>query len=224
MSESTAGSKKPVVAVVGAGGRTGRETIKLLLAEGYQVIGLTRPQSQVEDLAEAGVEIRRADVRQDGVEKLAEALKGCEIVICTLGAKPPFDPISISEVEEFGVKKLVEATQQVGATHFILTSSLGASNPPSIPFLTAVLEVKQKAEQYLVDSGLVYTVVRPGGLQDTPSGKSIQAGKGDTIRGMVSRSDVAKVLVEAIDRVVTHNQIFEIINSDDPLPPWYEQL
>jgi len=60
---------------------------------------------------------------------------------------------------------------------------------------------KRKAEQYLADSGLPYTIIRAGGLQDKDGGlRELIVGKDDEIlkteTRTIARADVAEVCLQ----------------------------
>ena len=75
--------------------------------------------------------------------------------------------------------------------------SASSSSPP----FPAVLLWKRKAEKYLIDSGLPYTIVHPGGLLNEPGSKrEIVIGVDDERsegERSIPREDVAEVLVQA---------------------------
>lgn len=67
-----------------------------------------------------------------------------------------------------------------GVKHFVFVSSMGGTQPEN--FLNTIgrradgsggdiLLWKRKAERYLMESGLDYTIVHPGGLVDEPDSK-----------------------------------------------------
>lgn len=70
-------------------------------------------------------------------------------------------------------------------------------------------------------SGLVYTIVRPGGLVNTPGAAGTKTGPGDDwrplLRRTLSREDLASVLIAALDNPATRNVTFELVN-DSALP------
>ncbi|GMP50822.1 hypothetical protein CsSME_00017284 [Camellia sinensis var. sinensis] len=62
---------------------------------------------------------------------------------------------------------------------------------------------KRKAEQYLADSGVPYTIIRAGGLQDKEGGiRELLVGKDDELLNTetktVTRDDVAEVSIQAL--------------------------
>jgi len=85
-----------------------------------------------------------------------------------------------------------------------------------------VLKWKAKGEQHLRASGVPYTIVRPGGLTDD---EGEQAGlvfrQGDQDSGRISRSDVAAVMIAALDNPDALGKTFEVFSDKDaPVNAW----
>ncbi len=133
-----------------------------------------------------------------------------------------------------GVKNLIAAAKNSSVQRFVMVSSLGIERKDNFPFnlLNAygVLDAKQAAEQALRDTGLHYTIVRPGRLIDGPftsydlntlikastDGKQgVVLGCGDQLLGQTSRRDVAAACVECLQNPATENTTFEIINQGE---------
>jgi uncharacterized protein YbjT (DUF2867 family) len=131
-----------------------------------------------------------------------------------------------------GVKNLIEVAKHFSIQRFVMVSSLGVERKDQFPFnlLNAygVLDAKATAENALRDSGLSYTIIRPGRLIDGPYTsydlntliKASTDGKqgvvldcGDRLLGQTSRKDVAAVCVECLKESATENKTFEIINQ-----------
>lgn len=131
-----------------------------------------------------------------------------------------------------GIKNLIAVAKNVSIQRFVLVSSLGVERKQQFPFslLNAygVLDAKASAEHSLRESGLAYTIVRPGRLIDGPytsydlntlmrastNGKQgVILGCGDQLLGQTSRKDVAAVCVECLKGDVAENTTFEIINQ-----------
>ena len=82
------------VAVVGAGGRTGRLVVEQAIARGDEAIAIVR-KPEAHAFSSPGVHVRRADVRD--AEALERALAGADVVVSTLGvarSRPPTDVYS----------------------------------------------------------------------------------------------------------------------------------
>ncbi|MEM9138088.1 MAG: NAD(P)H-binding protein, partial [Cyanobacteria bacterium P01_F01_bin.42] len=114
-------------------------------------------------------------------------------------------------------KNLVDAAQQSAIEQFVMVSSLCISkffHPLNLFWL--VLFWKQQGEKYLQNSGLPYTIVRPGGLksedQDLPI---VMKGADQLFEGSIPRSQVAAVCIEALKTPSAQNKILEIVCSPD---------
>ena len=137
------------------------------------------------------------------------------------------------QVDAEGVKSLIQAAPS-DLKQFILVSSIGITRRQKPPFsiLNAfgVLDAKSKGEDCLLQSGLPYTVIRPGRLIDGPftsfdlntlikattDGKrGVVIGSGDMLNGDTSRIDVANACVAALQDTQTQNKIFEVVNKGD---------
>merc|ERR1712037_1076521 len=77
-----------------------------------------------------------------------------------------------------------------------------------------ILRWKRKAEKYLIDSGLPYTIVHPGGLLNEAGGKrQIVIGvddQRDEGERSIPREDVAEVLVQAVLLPAYRGRSFDI--------------
>ncbi|MCS7293754.1 MAG: NAD(P)H-binding protein, partial [Gloeomargarita sp. SKYBB_i_bin120] len=114
--------------------------------------------------------------------------------------------------------------------HFVLVSSLCVSqflHPLNLFWF--ILYWKKQAELYLQNSGLTYTILRPGGLlnDNIPGGLVIQ-GPDTLFEGRIPRQKVAQVCVEALYQPAARNGIFEIITRpeqpESPPESWFSQV
>lgn len=75
---------------------------------------------------------------------------------------------------------------------------------------------KKKAEEYIQNSGLTYTIVRPGGLKNEDNSDSIVMQSADTLfEGSIPRQKVAQVCVEALTESSSRNKIVEIVAKSE---------
>ena len=77
-------------------------------------------------------------------------------------------------------------------------------------------EAKAGADERLTQSGLDYTIVRPGGLTDDPGTGLVTVGT-DLERGDVPRDDVAAVLLAVLDIPSSIGKTFELVSGDTPV-------
>jgi uncharacterized protein YbjT (DUF2867 family) len=118
------------------------------------------------------------------------------------------------DVDWLGAKNQIDAAKKAGVKHFIFISSMGGTQPDN--FLNTIgrdenndksgniLLWKRKAEEYLVNSGIPYTIIHPGGLIDKPGGeRELLLGVNDELLSnpkdrTIPRSDVAEVAIQAL--------------------------
>jgi uncharacterized protein YbjT (DUF2867 family) len=90
-----------------------------------------------------------------------------------------------------------------------------------------ILIWKRRAEAYLIDSGLDYTIIRAGGLQDQPGGqRELIVGKDDTLLAhppdgiptAIPRAEVAEVVVQALLAPAARNKAFDVISKPEGAP------
>jgi uncharacterized protein YbjT (DUF2867 family) len=138
---------------------------------------------------------------------------------------------SPAQIDAQGVKNLVAAAPK-DLKRFVFVSSCGVlrKNKPPYSFLNGfgVLDAKQEGEAAIINSGLPYTIIRPGRLIDGPftsydlntllkattNGKlGVVVGTGDTLNGQTSRIDVAAACVECLENADAEGKAFEMVNQ-----------
>jgi uncharacterized protein YbjT (DUF2867 family) len=78
-------------------------------------------------------------------------------------------------------------------------------------------EAKAEADTLIAESGLDYTIVRPGYLTEDPGTGKVEAGE-EVERGAVTRDDVAAVLAECLVADNTIGKAFDLLNDGTPIP------
>jgi uncharacterized protein YbjT (DUF2867 family) len=205
--------------IVGATGGTGQEIVDQALAKGYVVRALVRDEVKARTLFGDRVTYAVGDVRQP--RSLPAAMKGVDYVVSALGSNVQRDPENKPELVDYGgVKSLAQAASKAGVKHFVLTSSMGVTNPDHQlnRILDDILNWKFKGEEALRASGVNYTIVRPGSLNNEPGGqKGIKVLQGDPhdVVGQIPRADVAAVLLNAVGREDAFGKTLEIVSDPD---------
>ncbi|MBE9065463.1 SDR family oxidoreductase [Leptolyngbya cf. ectocarpi LEGE 11479] len=201
------------VLVVGATGKTGRYVTTQLQASDMTVKAMVRDRSKA-DFVDT-VEVVVGDVLKP--ETLKTAMTGCDAVICATGAAPSFDVTGPYQVDFVGTKNLVDVAKTAGVKRFVIVSSLCVSkffHPLNLFWL--VLYWKKQAEAYIVQSGLTYTIVRPGGLRSEDTGEAIVMASADTLfDGGIAREKVAQVCIAALGEPAAENKIVEVVTRPE---------
>ncbi len=217
-SKSKADAKKGLVLVVGATGRTGRLVVSTLLENGFHVRAFVRDVERANKLLGSKVEYVKGDVRE--IESIRAALKGVTKMISAIGASLGGDSKNGPEFVDYGgVKNLSDAASAAKLDHFVLISSMGVTHEDHYlnKAFNNVLKWKIKGEQVLRKSGVAYTIVRPGGLTDGEGGQhEVVFKQGDKGSGLITRMDVSRVCVAALEIPAARNKTFEVVNGNNP--------
>lgn len=202
------------VFVAGATGQTGRHIVTDLVKRNIPVRALVRNLELAKQILPAEAELVQGDVLF--AHQLKDVIADCDVVVCATGAKPSFNALEPYLVDYVGTKNLVNASKEKGVEHFAIVSSLCVSkflHPLNLFWL--VLFWKQQAEKYLQNSGLTYTIVRPGGLLNyEKQGGLVMAGADQLFEGSIPRTKVAQVTVEVLLQAAAQNKIVEIVTKE----------
>eukprot|EP00793_Prasinoderma_coloniale_P004042 PRCOL_00006217-RA len=206
-----------------ASGGVGREAVKALRASGWRVRAAVRTDAKRGDVplvgADGDVEAVVVDVTK--YETLPPALAGVDAIVVAVGTTDFTDPLGPYKNEYVGTKNVVAAARNAAAPgagpKVVLVTSIGTEDPFFNPLNLAwgILFWKQRAEEELQRSGLRYTIVRPGGLSnDAVPGAAVLKPRGEARTGRVSRAEVARVCVEAIDLPEAEGKVVELVQDE----------
>jgi putative NADH-flavin reductase len=195
------------VLIIGASKGIGRETARLALQAGHRVRAFARSAPALEP-PDPRFEARRGDALD--AQDVADALVGMDVVVQTLGVavRELLRPVHLfSEA----TRVLVAAMQRQGVRRLISVTGFGAgasrasiSCVQRLPFellLGRAYRDKGVQERLIEQSGLEWTIARPGVLTDGPRrGRyRVLAAPAQWRNGMIARADVADFLVRQID-------------------------
>jgi len=204
------------VLVVGGHGQVALRLLKILAEQGHRARGLIRKPEHAADLEEHGVIPVLGDLERD--ESLVEYVLGADAVVFAAGAGPGSGPERKWSVDYGGAVKLIEACQATGVRRYVMVSSIGAHDPDSATGVFGVyLQARAKADQALIDSGLDWTIVRPGSLTNDPGTGRVRVSTEVGGRGRVPRDDVAAVLAGVLGAPNTIHILFELFSGDVPI-------
>ncbi|KAJ6913157.1 hypothetical protein NC651_015609 [Populus alba x Populus x berolinensis] len=227
-----------IVLVTGAGGRTGSIVYKKLKerSEQYVARGLVRTEESKEKIGGAE-DVFVGDIRES--ESIVPAIQGIDSLIILTSAvpkmKPGFDPSKgrpefyfedgafPEQVDWIGQKNQIDAAKAAGVKQIVLVGSMGGTNlnhPLNSLGNGNILVWKRKAEQYLADSGVPYTIIRAGGLQDKEGGvRELLVGKDDellqTETRTIARADVAEVCIQALQYEEAQFKAFDLASKPE---------
>jgi uncharacterized protein YbjT (DUF2867 family) len=205
------------VAIAGGHGQIALRLAKLLSQRGDEVVALIRNPSHADDVRQSGGEPAVVDLEHASVDDVAQAIAGCGAVVFAAGAGPGSGPERKDTMDYGGAVKLIEAANQAGVRRYLIVSSMGA-NPdmPGDDTSSVYLRAKGRADDAVRESGLDWTVVRPGGLtNDAGTGRVTL--RESVPRGRVPRDDVAAVLVAALDSPNAIGKTVDLVGGSTPI-------
>lgn len=202
------------VLVVGANGQIGKYLVQLLKeSDHYTPVAMVRKEEQARAFEALGVETRLVDL-EGSVQDIAEAAKACDAIVFTAGSggQTGYDKTILIDLD--GAAKTIEAAKQVGIDRYVMVSSIYANRREKWTMLQPYLAAKHYADRILEASGLTYTIIRPGILENEESTGEILI-QAEVESGSIPRADVAKTIVETIQAENTYNRSFDLISGED---------
>lgn len=209
------------IAIFGASGLTSSECIYQALQNGDQVIGLTRnPSSLVQPAGSAGssagmpfepnpnlVVLPGSVTDYKNVQQVFKTAqsqgKKIDGVIVSLGGKTK--DVGETMLTD-GTKNVIQAMKENGVKRLAVVTSIGTGDSKDqAPFFFKILMAtamkkifndKNNQEQVVMQSGLEYCIVRPGGLTVEPPTGVINVIQGEA--GSIARADVATFCLSAV--------------------------
>ena len=203
--------------LAGASRGVGREIAKCLTEQGKKVKALLRSEEARPELEAMGIKVVMGDALEAAA--LEQAMLGDEpisAVISTIGGLPKDG----QRVDYLGNKNLIDAAVKAGVQKFILVSSIGSGEsvvaipPQALEALRAVLIEKEQAEKHLIESGLTYIVIRPGGLKSEPATGNGVLTEDYKVAGTIHRADVAQLVCKCVFSDTANNKILSALDRN----------
>jgi uncharacterized protein YbjT (DUF2867 family) len=207
------------VAIVGAHGKVAQQLMRLLYDRGDEFVGVVRTEEHGEDVFRLGGEGALVDIESASAEQLAIPFAACDVVVFSAGAGPGSGVERKRTVDYAGSVKSVQAAIIAGVRRFIQVSAWGVDSPVTEGAdeqWAAYVAAKRDADAVLRQSGLDWTILRPGGLTyEEGTGRILL---GPTVpRGSIPREDVANLIVACIDESRSIGRQWEVVSGDTPI-------
>lgn len=210
------------VLVVGATQNTGLEIVRELRARGVPVVASVRSTSNTAALDALGIEKVVFDAMNAEEVRAAIVPGRFSAVVSTLGTaardlperrgwfealtegQNKMDPEKRPDFK--GNRNLVDAAKAAGVPRFVLVTVIGTGDSaraaPALArrALADIMPLKDQAERHLRESGLQWTVIRPGGLGTRVLAATGTARLTDDVASFsyIGRVDLARLVVNAL--------------------------
>ena len=220
------------VLLLGATGTIGQATAQALVQQGHEVVCLIRPKQgmasqdhvQLVSKSLAGTTLRWGDPCEPGsLMQNGFARDQFDAVISCMASRTG-TPKDAWRVDYQAHLSALQAAQTVGVKHFILLSALCVQKP-----LLAFQQAKLAFEKELIESGLIYSIVRPTAFFKSLSGqiKRLKQNKpfllfadGQmTACKPISDHDLGMFIAECLSDTLKHNKILPIGGPGEAITP-----
>lgn len=208
-----------MILVTGGTGFIGRNLVKLLIENGFEVRTLLKPSKKNPDLPK-GIPVEAVVCSLNDERGLRAALKGIDVVFHLAGSERLSSRSDLMKVDVNGTKTLLQAAMKSKISQLIYLSHLGADQNSAFP----VLKAKALAEKEVVNSGVPYTIFRTSHifgkgdqfveafakLLRLSPGFFLVPGKGDSALQPLNVNDLVACLNLSIKNPELSNKIIEL--------------
>jgi uncharacterized protein YbjT (DUF2867 family) len=207
------------VLVVGSTGSIGNLVVEEAVRQGYVVRALVRTPSKARRFP-TQVDVIPGDVTHP--ETLTAAVAGVDAIVITLGSDGK-GKVGAETVDYGGVRNILRALGSQ-KPRIALMTAIGVTNREgSYNRSTEAHDWKRRSERLVRASGLPYTIVRPGWFDyNRPDEHQLVLLQGDTRHagdpsdGVISRRQIAEVLVHSLRSESALRKTFELIAAKGP--------
>lgn len=194
------------VLILGSTGPTGELVTRRLCEQGRPVVVIHRSDARRADFESWGARVVRGDAfdRDGYIEAMQSVAADCDTVLDLLGGNPFSEPDSWPDYT--GNVNAIDGAVAAGLDRFIFVTSVGTGSswqfvPDSAVYIKPIIELKSRAEEYLKQTDLLWTIIKPGGLG--PPDYKIKTGdplitENHGVRGLIDRTDLADVIMRVL--------------------------
>jgi uncharacterized protein YbjT (DUF2867 family) len=210
------------VLIAGANGKIGHHLVRQMAASEHRALAMVRDSAQTPTMQRLGAwETVLGNLEED----CTGAMRDCDAVIFTAGSGPHTGPEKTVDVDQDGAIRLIDCAKVAGVRRFIMVSSMRAEDPEQGPEkIRHYLRAKRNADEHLRNSGLTYTIVRPGPLSEEAGSGKVEVAERLDRSGKIPREDVATVLVTVLDAGNTENRTFDVLSGETPVSEAIDKL
>jgi len=170
------------------------------------------------------IPVFRAKIVRDGTKFNQHHVSSLQLMLSKFEYDGQLNPSWSEGSFELPVQYIKTYVEDPSIPRCVMVSSAGVTRPgrpginveeepPAVKMndmLGGLLTFKEKGEDVARESGIPYAIVRPVALTEEPAGAELELDQGDTIKGKISRDDVAELCVSLLEQKDMANVTFEI--------------
>ena len=197
------------VLVIGANGVTATHVIKQLAESNHDPVAMIRDPLHREKFDKLGVTTVLADLEYP----IDHAVRGCDAIIFAAGSGGKTGKDKTVLVDHIGAIRSMVAAQVNHVQRYIMLSSINNDVNSQSP-IAHYHRAKAHADNYLLETGLDFTIVCPGRLTNDAGSGLVAVTERLSGSGMTSRENVALTLVACLDNHNTIGKAFSLLEGD----------
>lgn len=204
------------ILVIGANGGVGSKLVSQLNEEHVDFTAGVRKEDQVKELENKGIKATLIDVEKNSINDLKNIFTDYDKVIFSVGSGGSTGADKTIIVDLDGAVKTIEASKKANVKHYVMVSTYDSRREAfdASGDLKPYTIAKHYADNHLRNSGLTYTIVHPGGLEDKSGTGEIKADLYFDEGSTIPREDVASVLKHvATSENKFENKEFQILSG-----------
>lgn len=211
------------IAIAGGTGFVGRHLTRRLLEKGHEIVLLARGKNPGKNEFEGNDNVTFVGASIAEAPQMTRAVKGCEAIYNLVGINRETGGQTYSNVHTEGTRNLTSVARQARISRFIHVSFLTARSEVECPYHIS----KWQSEETVKNSGLSYTIFRPGVLYGEGDQflshlkKSLKTTPVFGLVGMQSKpiaplhiDDFTRVLAAVLERPDTFGKTYAVVGPE----------
>jgi uncharacterized protein YbjT (DUF2867 family) len=215
------------VLLIGANGQIGQIiTEKMQEIDDLNLTAAYRKDDQMNEAQARGINVAKVDLEKD-MKHLEEVMSGMDAVIFAAGSGGSTGADKTMMVDLDGAVKAIEAARRKNVKRFVMISALNANrrevwsygleNSGAAGYYYAA---KYYADNWLLESGLDYTIIRPSALLNEPGTGKVKIDEYLETKNQnleIPREDVASVVIASLQDENAVNKDFDLTEGTDSI-------
>jgi len=204
------------ILVIGANGQIGKKVVSKLLKSEHHPKAMVRSEEQVEQFEKKGADVVVADLEKD----ISHVFNGVNGVVFTAGSGAHTGKDKTELVDHQGAIKAIDEAVKNDVKRFIMVSAFGADLDRDTwkESMAHYYRAKSAADRYLMQSGLDFTILKPGRLTNENGTGNIEiAARTEQRGGSITRTDVATTIVKIMGVRQSIGKSYELLQGDTPI-------